>query len=64
MQEEAVPQLDARKAQRQLSKGQRDTINLVMREYRMKLAQVGYCINGIDASTGVTLELIDAIVEN
>ncbi|CAB3982252.1 ATP-dependent DNA helicase Q1 [Paramuricea clavata] len=64
MQEQAVPQLEARKAQRQLSNGQRDTINLVMREYRMKLAQVGYCINGIDASTGVTLELIDAIVEN
>jgi hypothetical protein len=64
LQVQAVPQLEARKAQRQLSKGQRDTINLVMREYRMKLASDGYCINGIDASTGVTMELIDAIVEN
>ena len=61
---QAVPQLEARKAQRQRSKGQRDTINLVMREYRMKLASDGYCISGIDASTAVTMELIDAIVEN
>ena len=30
----------------------------------MKLASGGYCINGIDASTGVKIELIDTIVEN
>jgi hypothetical protein len=47
LQVQAVPQLEARKAQRQLSKRQRDTINLVMREYRMKLASDGYCINGL-----------------
>ena len=48
LQVQTVPQLELRKSQCLISKGQRDTINLLMIEYKMKLASDGYCSNGIE----------------
>ena len=43
---------------------QRDEIRALMVEHRSKLESEYYCISGIDASTGLTIELIDAIVQS
>ena len=46
-----------------ISESQRRIIKSLMKKYRLKLGTDRYCLNGIDASTGVTLELIDSIVQ-
>jgi ATP-dependent DNA helicase RecQ len=45
-------------------KSQQDKIRTLMREYRLKLGSEGYQMGGIDASTGLTLKMIDSIVAN
>ena len=35
-----------------------------MVEYRGKLGSEYYCISGIDASTGLTIELIDVVLQS
>ena len=47
-----------------ISKSQRDKIRTLMREYRLKLGSEGYRMGGIDSSTGLTLKLIESIVDN
>ena len=46
-----------------ISECQRQIIRSRMKEYRLKLGSDRYCLGGIDASTGVTLELIDSLVQ-
>ena len=46
-----------------ISESQQRIIESLMKKYRLKLGTDRYCLNAIDASTGVTLELIDSIVQ-
>ena len=54
---------DQPQPQRIISECQRQIIRSRMKEYRLKLGSDRYCLGGIDASTGVTLELIDSLVQ-
>ena len=54
---------DQPQPQRIISECQRQIIKSRMKEYRLKLGSDRYCLGGIDASTGVTLELIDSLVQ-
>ena len=53
---------DAISAQRHVSDTQRDKARRLMQKYRLQLGQTGHRIGSIDTRTGVTLDLIDAIV--
>ena len=48
---------------RSVSHGQRVEIRRLMQQYRMQLGQRGCHIGGIDTWTGVTLQLIELIVQ-
>ena len=49
-------------SQRHVSDTQRDKARRLMQKYRLQLGQTGHRIGSIDTRTGVTLDLIDAIV--
>ena len=53
---------DVISAQRHVSDTQRDKARRLMQKYRLQLGQTGHRIGSIDTRTGVTLDLIDAIV--
>ena len=55
--------LDQLQPLRIISERQRQIIRLRMKEYRLELGSDRYCLGGIDASTGVTLELIDSLFQ-
>ena len=52
------------KPKRQISVRQHTGIRTLMVEYRNNLGSEYYCISGIDASIGLTMELIDKIVQS
>ena len=61
---QVASECEERKSKREVSVKQHDKIRAFMVEYRSKLGSEYYCISGIDASTGLTIKLIDAIVKS
>ena len=64
LQMQVASECDERKSKREVSLKQRDKIRALMVEYRSKLGSEYDCISGIDASTGLTIKLIDTIVQS
>ena len=64
LQMQAASECEQRKPKRQISMRQHTGIRTLMVEYRNNLGSDYCCISGIDARTGLTIELIDKILQS